>query len=114
MTQLGMLKSLLGINSNDKDEILGFIIAKASDMVCNYCRLKTVPAGLERVMLNMCVDLYRTECLGQEQAGGPIRGITEGKVSVTFASATNSAEDEAMAFLRNYITQLNRYRKVGW
>lgn len=114
MTQLEMLKSLLGIGDSSKDDILNFIIAKVSDMVCNYCRLKTVPVRLERVMLNMCVDLYRAECLGQEQADGPVRGISEGKVSVTFASATNSAEDEGMAFLRNYIGQLNRYRKVGW
>ena len=56
---MNKLKTLLGIEDNDRDEILGFILDKVSDMICNYCRLQAVPVGLENIMLNMAVDMYR-------------------------------------------------------
>ena len=68
--QLEKLKLLLGLENNDKDMILTFVLGKTSDMICNYCRIKEVPKGLQNVMLNMAVDLYRAENLGQEQYEG--------------------------------------------
>jgi len=65
-------------------------------------------------MLNMAVDMYRAENLGQEVAEGTIKSITEGDVTVSFASATSANENIGMNFLKNYITQLNRYRKLKW
>lgn len=109
-----LLKKLLGIDDDSMDMILTFVLDKVSDMICNYCRIVSVPPKLENVMLNMCVDMYRAECLGQEKAEGPVKSITEGDVSISFGSATSITEDGGMAFLRNYTAQLDRYRKVGW
>ncbi len=114
MEKLQKLKLLLGLENDDKDELLLFVIDKVSDMVCNYCNIKQVPKGLENVMLNMAVDLYRAESLGQEQAEGNVKSITEGDVSVAFSSASAISENSGMQFLKDYTAQLNRYRKLKW
>ncbi len=114
MEKLQKLKLLLGLENDDKDELLLFVIDKVSDMVCNYCNIKQVPKGLENVMLNMAVDLYRAESLGQEQAEGTVKSVTEGDVTVSFASASAISENSGMQFLKDYTTQLNRYRRLKW
>ena len=114
MTKVEKLKALLGITTSDKDFIIQFILDKVSDMVCNYCNIQEIPQGLENVTLNMAVDLYRAEGLGQEQLQGVVKSISEGDVSVSFSSASSISENPGMAFLKNYIKQLDQYRKVGW
>jgi len=112
--QIATLKVLLGIADESKDVILSFVIDKATDMVCNYCNIAEIPVGLNNVLLNMCVDMYRAESLGQEQIQGPVKSISEGDVSVSFGSAASTTENSGMVFLKDYTSQLNRYRKVGW
>lgn len=114
MERLEKLKLLLGVKSEEKDNILLFVLDKIQDMVCNYCNIDEVPKGLENVMLNMAVDLYRAESLGQEQAEGTVKSITEGDVTVSFASASAISENSGMQFLKDYTAQLNRYRRLGW
>ncbi|NLK37811.1 MAG: hypothetical protein GX299_06985 [Epulopiscium sp.] len=114
MTRHEKLKNLLGIVGNDKDFIIEFVLGKVSDMVCNYCNIKEIPQGLENVLLNMAVDLYRAEGLGQEQIQGAVKSITEGDVTVSFSSASSVSDNPGMAFLKNYTKQLDRYRKAGW
>ena len=111
---LTKLRQLLGLKEGEKDFILQFIIDKVSDMVCNYCNIEKIPKRLEDIVLNMCVDMYRAESLGQETPQGSIKGITEGDVSVSFGSLTSSTEDSGMRFLRNYIAQLQKFRKLVW
>lgn len=112
--QVATLKILLGITDESKDVILAFVIDKATDMVCNYCNIAEIPTGFNNVLLNMCIDIYRAESLGQEQIQGPVKSITEGDVSVSFGSAASVSENDGMKFLKDYTAQLNRYRKVVW
>ena len=112
--KINKLHKLLGFEEGEKEEILGFVLDKTSDMICNYCRRESVPAALENVQLNMCVDMYRAESLGQENVQGAVKAITEGDVSVSFGSAAAVSENPSMEFLKNYEAQLNRFRKAGW
>ena len=106
--RLEKLKLLLGVKNEEKDNILLFVLDKTQDMVCNYCNIEEVPKGLENVLLNMAVDLYRAESLGQEQAEGTVKSITEGDVTVSFASASAISHNRGMQFLKNYTAQLKR------
>lgn len=114
LQRLIKLKLLLGVENDEKDAILYFVLDKIQDMVCNYCNIEEVPKGLENVMLNMAVDLYRAESLGQEQAEGTVKSITEGDVTVSFSSASAVSENSGMQFLKGYTAQLNGYRKLKW
>ena len=112
--KINKLHKLLGFDEGEKEEILGFVLDKTNDMICNYCRRESVPAALENVQLNMCVDMYRAESLGQENAQGIVKSISEGDVSVSFGSASAVSENPGMEFLKSYEAQLNRFRKAGW
>ena len=108
------LKALVGEKSTDKDALYEFIVDKAWEAVCNYCRIDTVPEGLKNALLSMCVDMCRMENYVEEQAGDTTKSVTEGDVSVTFDTASNIADNPMSAFLKDYAYQLNRYRKAGW
>lgn len=107
-----LLNKLVGDEADP--EILQFILGKCQDMILNYCRIKELPAALENVLINMCVDLYRAEQLGKSQVTGAVKSVTEGDVSVTYTSATNVSENKGMEFLKDYTKQLDRYRRMGW
>lgn len=111
---LEKLKILLGIEDNSKDYVLQLTIDIVTDMVLNYCHIKEIPSGLENVVVSMCIDKYRAENYGQENSEGKVKSISEGDVSVSFASAFSVSENPSMEFLKNYKSQLNIYRKVVW
>ncbi len=111
---LEKLKILLGIEDDSKDFILQFTINTITDMVLNYCHIKEIPSGLENIVICMCIDKYRAENYGQENSEGTVKSISEGDVSVSFGSAFSTSENPSMEFLKNYKSQLNIYRKVGW
>lgn len=112
--RLERLKQLIRVKNEEKDPVLLFVLDKTEDMILNYCNIQKIPEKLEKVMLNMAVDLYRAESLGQEQAEGTVKSITEGDVTVSFASASSVSENLGMTFLKDYTAQLDRYRKLKW
>ena len=111
---LNTLKMLLGVTDNSKDDILTFTMNKVTDMVLNYCNIDYIPDRLDNVLINMCIDMYRAESLGQEELQGPVKSITEGDVSVSFGNAQNVSDNPGMEFLKNYTLQLDRFRKARW
>lgn len=108
------LKVLVGEKSTEKDAVYEFIVDKAWETVCNYCRIDTVPEELKNTLLSICADMCRMESYGEEQPEGFVKGITEGDVTVSFGASSNIADNPSAAFLKDYASQLNRYRKVGW
>ena len=112
--KINKLHKLLGFEEGEKEEIFGFVLDKTRDMICNYCRMSAVPAELENIQLNMAVDMYRAESLGQENAQVIVKSISEGDVSVSFGSASAVSENPSTEFLKSYEVQLNRFRKAGW
>lgn len=112
--ELDELKNLLGIDLDDntKDSILLFIMNDIEETVLNYCNLEEMPKGLINTAYRMSIDLYRNENLGDEMVPlGSITSISEGDTSVSYKSNTAEFKD---TLLKNYRTQLNRYRKLVW
>ncbi len=103
------LKILLGIEDNSKDYVLQLTIDIVKDMVLNYCNIKEIPSSLESVVIAMCIDKYRAESYGSQTVEGKVSSISEGEVSVAYTYDNNSAD-----ILKDYKSQLNLYRKVGF
>ena len=61
----------------------------------------------------MCVDKYRAESLGSEEAKAPVKSISEGDVSVSFGSSYSVSDNPSMEFLKGYKVQLDRFRRIG-
>ena len=108
------LKKLLGFSREDdsKDTILEFILEDVEEMVKNYCNVPTIPEQLNSTILKMAIDMYKNESLGSEDiALGSISSISEGDTSVSYRS---SASEFKESLLKDYKSQLNRYRKLRW
>ena len=113
--ELKTLKEYLGIAVEDtsKDIALTFIISDVEETIKNYCNIKEVPDGLLNTSYRMAIDLYRNENLGHEEsAQGSISSISIGDTSTSFKQSVD--DNFKNTVLKNYIPQLNRYRKLVW
>jgi hypothetical protein len=109
--ELGKLKGLLGISGEDssRDTSLEFVMEDVKETILNYCNLEELPAGLQSTTYRMAVDLFRGEKPGDENAAVRVTSITTGDTATTFANAADALKG---GVLKNYQTQLNRYRKL--
>lgn len=109
--ELGKLKGLLGIPKEDssRDTILEFVMGDVEETVLNYCNLEELPSGLQSTVYRMAVDLFRGEKLGSEEAAARVTSISVGDTATTFANAADALNG---GVLKNYQSQLNRYRKL--
>jgi hypothetical protein len=114
MTQLEKLKKLLGIplDNDSKDFLLQFTLEDIEQMIKGHCNIREVPKELNNTILKMAVDLYRNENLGEEESSlGSVSSISEGDTTVSYKSSSNEFKD---TLIKDYKTQLNRYRKLVW
>lgn len=114
MTQLEKLKKILGMSleDNSKDFLLEFTLEDIEQIVKDYCHIKDIPKELNTTVLKMAIDLYRNENLGEEESSlGSISSITEGDTSISYRSAASEFKD---TLIKDYKSQLNKYRKLVW
>lgn len=114
MELLTTLKKLLGITTDDKDEILTFVLEAVTQAVKNYCWIDELPEELDPLVLSMSVDYYRAQEPGKETADGVLKSISEGDVSMSFQTEGTAGEEAGLSLLRGYEQQLARFRKPGW
>lgn len=115
MLEVTKLKKLLGIAIDDttQDVNLDFILEDVEESILNYCNIKELPSGLTNTAYRMAIDLYRNENIGEEDAPlGVVTAIKEGDTQTSFSkSIDDNFKDTVM---KNYYSQLNRYRKLVW
>ena len=105
------LKMLLGVGGSAQDGILQFIMDDVAESIKNYCHITAIPSGLENTAYRMAMDLYRGENFGSATPdSGLIASQSEGDTSVSY----RVNETFAQSLLKNYYSQLNRYRVLSW
>ena len=120
--RLSKVKALLGIQAEDHDAILEYVIQTVEKMVLRYINWDTLPEDLENVLVVMCVSYYKSAGLGNSSATtGPVASVKRGDVQTTFATGSGSSgsantfnlgADNGEFF--GWKTVLNEYRKVRW
>ena len=116
--QWEILKKLIG--NGAKEESLFFALESAKEMVKNYCHIKTIPDGLTFTVVRMAADIYKNETVLQAGTdkncaeNGVVSSIQEGDTTIEFSYDSSKQEQEFFysGLLKNYRSQLNRYRKV--
>ncbi|MBU3193471.1 phage head-tail connector protein [Clostridium algidicarnis] len=114
MTQLEKLKMLLGIplDDNSKGFLLEFTLEDVEQTIKDYCHIKEIPETLNNTVLKMAMDQYRNENLGEEESSlGSISSISEGDTSISYRSSATEFKD---SLIKDYKSQLNKYRKLAW
>lgn len=121
-SRLSKVKVLLGIQTEDYDAILEYVIQTVEKMVFCYINWDTLPEDLENVLVVMCVSYYKSAGLGNSSATtGLVASVKRGDVQTTFATGSGSSgsantfnlgADNGEFF--GWKTVLNEYRKVRW
>lgn len=121
-SRLSKVKALLGVQTEDHDAILEYVIQTVEKMVLRYINWDTLPEDLENVLVVMCVSYYKSAGLGNPSATtGPVASVKRGDVQTTFATGSGSSgsantfnlgADNGEFF--GWKTVLNEYRKVRW
>lgn len=111
--EIGRLKELLGLSGEDtsRDTSLQFILDDVQETILNYCNLEEIPSGLINTAYRMAIDLYRYDAPGEAAAPMRVSSISEGDTSTSFGRVSDELEG---GILRDYKSQLNRYRKLRW
>lgn len=120
--RLSKVKNLLGILSEEQDDILEFVIHTVEDQVLSYINQDLLPKELERVLVVMSVSYYKSAGLGNASAAvGPISSIKRGDVQTTFATGSGTSGSSNTFNLGSdsdeffgWKTVLNEYRKLRW
>jgi hypothetical protein len=110
MEALDTLKLLLGIEGSEQDAKLQFTLDNAREIVLNYCNIDEIPEGLNNTVVRMAVDIYRNEHPGESDVPQALKSVTTGDTSTSFSITETNGY--AQSLLRNYKSQLNRYRRV--
>ena len=114
--ELEALKPLLGlaVSHTSQDASLTISLGDVEEVILNYCHIDELPNGLKNTAYRMAMDLYRNEGVGDvDGAGGNVTSIKEGDTQVNFGSTKYEATF-AVSLLKNYIPQLNQYRRLRW
>ena len=111
--EVSTFRTILGITTTDKDDVLQFVLDDVEETVLNYCNLDTLPKGLVKTAYRMAMDLYRAESFGQEAIESGVSSISEGGATVSFKSS-NYDTSFTSSLLKNYERQLTEYRRLKW
>ncbi len=102
------LKMLLGIEDNEQDSLLSFLIEDTENLILGYCRLEIMPRQLESLVPVIAADMYRAKGYGNIAVPSDIKSISQGERSVSIE--TKRPDDEII--LKNYFKRLNPFRNV--
>ena len=67
-TVLQKVKTLLGITTEDQDDVLEYVIQTVQTLVLRYINWDELPLELENVLAVMCVSYYKAAGLGTTAA----------------------------------------------
>lgn len=102
------LKMLLGIEDNEQDSLLSFLIEDTENLILGYCRLEIMPRQLESLIPVIAADMYRAKGYGNIAVPSDIKSISQGERSVNIE--TKRPDDESI--LKNYFKRLKPFRNV--
>lgn len=105
------LKAILGIQDDNSNDILDFILERVHQAILIYCRTEELPNGLKTLYIAICADLYRAEGYGSAERPRELRSITEGDISLGYGEAPTNTGAE---LIKDYKAELERYRRCGW
>ena len=121
-TVLQKVKVLLGITTEDQDDVLEYVIQTVQTLVLRYINWDELPLELENVLAVMCVSYYKAAGLGTTAAApGAVSSVKRGDVQTSCAVGSGSSGSAGTFNLGNdngdffgWKTVLNEYRKLRW
>lgn len=113
---LANAKLLLGISGTGSDSLLELILSQTGQKVLNEINQPALPLALEGVVVEMAVDAYGlTKNDGAGSIAGSVSSVSDNGQSVSYREGINEKTLQSVAkVLKDYKSQLDRFRKTGW
>ena len=99
------LKMLLGIQDNEQDGLLSFLIDDMVNLILSYCCRDELPPELESLVPIMAADYYRIKDYGSTNEPQRVKSKSLGSRSVSY----ENTESETNVLMR-YTDRLKPYR----
>lgn len=99
------LKMLLGIQDNEQDGLLSFLIDDMVNLILSYCCRDELPPELESPVPIMAADYYRIKDYGSTNEPQRVKSKSLGSRSVSY----ENTESETNVLMR-YTDRLKPYR----
>lgn len=110
------LKLLLGQKGDENNDFLMLQLDTVVQKVLNYCHREDLPEGLELVVAEMTANVVRSSLSSQGESGEQkVVSIKRGDTTIQYSSGEsyNAMTGAGGAdFIKNYIAQLNAYRRL--
>lgn len=100
--RLEKLKLILGIQGNEEDILLSFLLESTEQKILNYCNLEELPAELEHVLIEMAARFYSSP-------DGVADSMKVGDTSVNYSTTKDDQN-----IIHDYKSQLHRFRRLSW
>lgn len=103
------LRLMLGVT--DKDELLTLILNQTGQKVLNETNQPTMPTMLDGVVVEMAADAFR---LSQSDGAitGSVSSVSDNGQSVSYRESSVLAS--VSKTVKDYKSQLDRFRRTGW
>ena len=102
MERLEKLKMFLGIEGNEEDELLNFLLESTEQKILNYCNIDELPFELENVLVEMAARFYNSP-------DGIVFATKIGDTSVNYSTTKDEQN-----IIHDYKAQLHRFRRLSW
>ena len=113
-TVLQKAKTLLGITTEDQDDVLEYVIQTVQTLVLRYINWDELPMELENVLAVMCVSYYKAAGLGTTAAApGAVSSVKRGDVQTNFGAEKTAVDLSGNGFF-GYRAMLDPFRKLRW
>ncbi len=91
------LKLILGIDGDDKDELLSFVLSLSERLILSWCRIDEIPEEIGDTKTALAARIWRRGRYGQEFPKGDIKTISEGERSVSYESFSAGETEDMLA-----------------
>jgi hypothetical protein len=109
------LKKLLGITTEDEDNILNFMLKLTGTKAMNSMNQTEMPDEFQPVLIEMTADTYRLLQSANGDQEQTVSSVTDKDQTVSYRDSSFDKVLLALSqSLKNYEMQLERFRKVGW
>lgn len=109
------LKVLLGLSTTEEDALLQMLMKSVGTKALNDMNQATMPPDFQPVMIEMTSDLYRLKQAEKGEQAQTASSLSDNGQSVTYKdSAYDVSLKDVAKVLKDYETQLTRFRRLGW
>ena len=111
---LDNIKLILGLETDEHDNIILLYVSKVSASVVEYCNITDISPSLESFVEDKVVEIMKPKISGGNQNAGEVKAVTRGDTRIEYNVSNNGIADTGRGATLNDSDKkfLNTFRKL--